>query len=110
MLETLADRLAAWRLRSRDNFYQVRDRSGAEIIAFHWHPRRRDSPDFPQFHVTSRVGAVEVSRRHHVPTGRVSLEAVVRFLIVELGVALRRDDWEDVLADGERRFAERRTW
>jgi len=56
------------------------------------------------------VGAVEVSRRHHVPTGRVSLEAVVRFLIVELGVTLRRDDWEDVLADGERRFAERRTW
>lgn len=45
----------------------------------------------------------------HLPTGRVSIEAVVRFLIQELDGEPRREDWEEVLDDAERPFIEHRT-
>jgi hypothetical protein len=86
-------------------FYQLRERAGPEIIAFHWHPNQRNQPDFPHLHLRSRSGSVEIDRKNHVPTGQVSLQSVVRFAIVELGVRPLRSDWEAVLAEGEQRFA-----
>lgn len=46
----------------------------------------------------------------HLPTGRVSFEAVVRCLISDWGVTPARDDWREVLDDTERRFLAYRTW
>jgi hypothetical protein len=91
-------------------FYQVREQTGQKVIAFHWHPGRRGQPDFPHLHVTSHVGGVHISAKSHVPTGRVSLESVVRFLIEELHVRPLRRDWEQVLEEGERHFHDRRSW
>jgi len=91
-------------------FYQLRERDGPEVIAFHWHPGRPNQPPFPHVHVQSRVGSVEISHRFHIPTGRVPIEAVVRFLITELDVQPRRDDWARVLDDGEQQFNARRSW
>ncbi|WP_156100800.1 hypothetical protein [Thermorudis peleae] len=42
-------------------------------------------------------------RELHIPTGYVSLEAVVRFLIDGLSVAPQRFDWSEVLARNEAR-------
>ena len=42
-------------------------------------------------------------------TGRVSIEALVRFLIDDLDVVPRRDDWRAVLDDYARQFWELRT-
>jgi hypothetical protein len=91
-------------------FYHLLALDGTELIAFHWHPGREDQPDFPHLHVTSRPGPVRIQRKHHVPTGRVSLEAVVRFAIQELGVRPIRPDWEQVLDAGQREFEARRSW
>jgi hypothetical protein len=46
----------------------------------------------------------------HLPTGRVSIEAVVRFLIEDLDVVPRRRDWSAVLDRHEEAFRRSRTW
>jgi len=98
------------RVTSAGYYYQIRDQRERELIAFHWHPGRRDQPDFPHLHIGVTTGTVSIVRKHHVPTGRVSLEAIVRFLITELDVRPLRNDWERVLDEGERSFAAQRSW
>lgn len=44
--------------------------------------------------------------RVHVPSGRVTLESVIRFLIADLGVRPAREDWDERLNRSERTFAE----
>jgi hypothetical protein len=98
------------RTSSAGYFYQIRDQRERELIAFHWHPGRRNQREYPHLHVDGVSGPVAIVRKNHVPTGRVSLESVVRFLITELDVRPLRDDWERVLDEGERTFQSRRTW
>lgn len=100
----------AWQVVSKGYFYTFSEQNGREIIAFHWHPESRDQPDFPHIHVNSPSGASAIHRKHHVPTGRVSLESVVRFAIVELRVRPLRPDWERVLDASQADFDVRRTW
>jgi hypothetical protein len=85
--------------------FQLRERTGPEIIAFHWHPNQENQLRFPHLHIRSRTGSVDISRRRHVPTGVVSLSSVVRFALVEHGVRPLRADWEQVLNVGEQHFA-----
>lgn len=99
-----------WAVRSSGYSYQLRERAGREIIAFHWHPGRRGQPDFPHLHITSQVGAVQIPAKSHVPTGRVSIESVIRFLIEELHVRPLRPNWDRVLIEGEQSFNDRRNW
>ena len=42
----------------------------------------------------------------HLPTGRVSLEAVIRMLITEFAIAPRRADWRRTLDRTEAAFRE----
>ena len=49
-------------------------------------------------------------RRLHLPTDRLALELVLRFLIEELGVQPRRDDWSHQLREGEDYFRLHRSW
>lgn len=97
-------------IRSRDYAYQILVRDGPELIAVHWHPGREDQPDFPHVQITGQAGMVSIQKRHHIPTGRVSLESVIRFAIEELGVRPLRPDWDRVLAAGQAAFDARRTW
>jgi len=78
--------------------------SGRELAAWHWHPA--SGVAYPHVHVTGAV----LDHRVHVPTGRVSIESVLRMLIGDFGVAPLRDDWDDVLAKTERDFIEHRRW
>ena len=104
-----ADAPGDWRPTSTSYLYQLRERGGPEIVLFHWHPVP-NLVQFPHLHVTAGAGSVTIDPRRHVPTGRVSLEAVIRFAIAELHVRPRRPDWQQVLTAGEREFDARRTW
>ena len=42
--------------------------------------------------------------RVHIPTGQVTLEEIIRFLIQELGVKARVKDWDSALQIGAERF------
>lgn len=100
----------AGRVRSLGYWYQIYQRDGSEVIAFHWHPEPPATVPFPHLHVDGRSAAPTFDRRRHVPTGRVSLEAVVRFAIAELDVRPLRDDWQRVLGQGTAAFDAGRTW
>jgi hypothetical protein len=76
------------------------------LFAWHWHPTNR--PEC-HLHIKAHVGKVDLHRRH-LPTARVSLEEVLRFLIQECGVRPARDDWEAVLLDSQKRHEMYRTW
>ena len=81
------------------------------MIAFHWHPTGRGGNiAFPHLHLGRAAGAVDIDPKAHVPTGRVSLEAVVAFLIRELGVRPLRPDWGTILAANQAAFDAKRTW
>jgi hypothetical protein len=91
-----------WRVSSRAYDYRVDGQDGAELLSWHWHPAATFKR--PHLHVAA------LDRRKHLPTGRVSLEAVLRLLLVEFDVRPRRGDWEGVLAAGETAFERSRTW
>ena len=68
-----------------------------------------DDAPWPHLHA---YGARDTLTLHklHLPTGRVALEAVVRFLFADLGVVPRRADWRAVLDRQEERFRQTRSW
>jgi hypothetical protein len=84
--------------------YRLDDDAGRELIAWHWHAGSRVS--YPHAHMTG----LAVSSRAHLPTGRVSIESVLRLLLDDLGVPARRPDYAEVLAEAERLFIGRRRW
>ena len=87
--------------------YALRDRRGVELLAWHWQPGPRFlGPDHPHMHVSAsmRPWANDAERgllpldKMHLPTGPVSLAAVVRTLIDEFGVRPLLPDWRGRLA------------
>ncbi len=77
-----------------------------ELLAWHWHPGSKPDP-----HIHARLDGPGASlHKMHVPTGRVSFEAVIRFLVEDLGAEPARKDWKEVLADAEGRFKKYQTW
>ncbi len=78
-----------------------------EFLAWNWHP---PNPPYPHLHSCIRSEAVEDAARLHIPTGRVSVEAVIRFVIEELEAVPARDDWDEALAQNDSRFVQWRSW
>jgi hypothetical protein len=54
------------------------------------------------------AGAV-LSTKTHVPTGRISLEQVIRH-VIDLGAKPLHDDWEVRLDESESPFMAHRSW
>lgn len=93
--------------------YSLRTPDGSdEILGFHWHPGGRSRVKGPHLHIGS--AAIEVggplTRKMHIPTGRIALEEVLRSVIEDLGVQPLRDDWEQVLRETQEAFERWRTW
>ncbi|HCC56735.1 MAG TPA: hypothetical protein DEQ47_05635 [Solibacterales bacterium] len=55
-----------------------------EVISYHWHPHLLGGPEFPHMHVHAS-GRDKHLARVHFPTGRMSIERLVLFLIREYG-------------------------
>jgi hypothetical protein len=89
-----------WKAQTAGYLYQIRQRAGPELIAFHWHPGRIGLPDFPHLHLEASSTDV-LSRKAHIPTGLVTLAACVRFLIDELDVRPLRTDWQRLLDEAD---------
>lgn len=82
--------------------YRINVGDGA--FSYHWHPIGPSRVSTPHLHVKASrqmaPGAAAVEKLHF-PTGPVSLAAIVRFLIEEVGVEPNRPDWERILTDAE---------
>ncbi|MEX2238058.1 MAG: hypothetical protein WEB00_11035 [Dehalococcoidia bacterium] len=89
-----------WTAKSQEYAYEVLS-AGEKVIAFHWHPSE-NRVAFPHIHFEKGAGVRnENLQRAHIPSGRVSLAAVVRFLIEDFGVPPQRRDWSRVLTEAE---------
>lgn len=98
-----------WKVSTAAYFYALHDERQREIIAFHWHPETENQKE-PHLHVYPASNIMTLLAKVHLPTGRITLEQFLRFLIIELDVKPLRNDWERVLAGTERRHLQYRTW
>jgi len=96
--------------------YRLLERNGRELLVFHWHPDPTvPAPTFPHLHVSARL-TVATPRgepdalplaKLHLPTGHVSLPAVVRMLIEEFAVRPLTSTWQARLMEAEATLRER---
>jgi hypothetical protein len=98
-----------WKVSTLAYRYRIDSAAGNELVLWHWHPKDREGrPNrYPDPHLHAQVGELTGL---HLPTDRVSLEAIVRLLLDGFEVQPRRDDWVDVLAASEAAFERWRTW
>jgi hypothetical protein len=99
-----------WRVTTRSYAYELQTASGELVLSYHWHPSPR-VPD-PHTHLgrTQLAPDAVLSHKAHQPTGRVSLESVIRACITEYDVRPLRDDWDKTLALREGDFQLYRSW
>lgn len=102
----------AWRVTLREYAYSVYDQhpdaqAVRPLLAWHWHPGTRDHP---HLHIRGESDTVGSLHKLHVPTRRVTFEAVVEFTIADLEVEPARDDWREQLSDATRRVEQHLNW
>lgn len=90
---------------TRSYWYQFALDNDVELLAFHWTPGIQDPRQrtFPHLHIGAVLFSPDapilqgVLHKRHIPTGEISVEAIVRFAIEELGVSPLVSDWDNVL-------------
>lgn len=90
--------------------YEFLDADEKRVLGFHWHPEI--SPQYgPHLHLGAGLGLERSpALKYHVPTGRLCLEEILRFLISQFHVRTIKGDWKEILARGQAAHEERRTW
>lgn len=87
---------------------------GDRVIAYHHHPRPTTRVQSPHCHLglsPADVGmAAAIGSGRHLPTGRITLEEIVVYLIDEVKVVPARADWRDVVKGSLRNHRDWRTW
>lgn len=94
--------------------YSILDSEKQPLIGFHYHPDDNDeSITYPHIHAyateDARFKRLNLHRRH-IPSGRVPLEDVVRWLIAELRVNPLRDSWDTDLIETRQKFMASQSW
>lgn len=88
---------SSWRAQSVGYAYEFQHRDGRTLLAYHWHPIGPSPITTPHLHLGGTVTGIDLSKAH-LPTGSVTLQDVLRFAILDLGVEPLRDDWPQILA------------
>ncbi len=74
-----------WEARTTSYAYAIVLGERQELVAYHYHPTGTSPATFPHMHVKNLTAPIYLGKAHF-PTGTVSVEAVLRFAIEELGV------------------------
>jgi hypothetical protein len=105
--------LRKFRLKTKEYSYRLLDSADPRSNAvLRWEYVSDAAPDgFCRHHVQVNTGVgfsggLLDMNRAHAPSGWVTIEELLRFLIVDLGVVPVTRSWAQVLADSERRFYE----
>lgn len=101
-----------YKVSTRGYRYHILTADGTESFLYHWHPSGRSLHTRPHAHIGNAllVPDAVITRKEHVPTGRVALEHVIQFLLQAYEVVPSRQDYERVLEDSLARFERWRTW
>ena len=102
---------ARWRVTTRGYLYSI-ESAGVELVSYHWHPQGRSHVEGPHIHVgtAALTESGVLTPKSHIPTSRISLEAVVRFVITELQVQPAVPDWSERLTLSDSVFQLYRKW
>lgn len=87
--------------------YDFRHIDGPSVLAFHYHPE--STVTTAHAHTSQYTAPVNLSKVH-IPTGRTTLEAVIRLAIEEFDTEPLRSDWKQVLQESEDAFNTFREW
>lgn len=88
-----------FRVTTRGYLYSLRTTSRQVVVAYHWHPSGKSHEKAPHLHIGSAQidrDAV-ISEGHHLPTGRITFEEIIRLAIKEFDVEPYDDKWRDTL-------------
>ena len=100
-----------WKCATDQYIYNVRSEPDvnpdSQLIEWHWHPEVRAEC---HAHVNGTLPGGFHLGGTHLPTGRVSFEQVLIYLIDELEVAPRLDDWRPILDQNHALHAQYRSW
>ncbi len=99
-----------WRVHTLGYIYIVALDVRMENVVLQWHYHPYAGRNDTHVHVTAERPDLGRLESLHLPTGRVSFESLVRFLITDLRVVPAREDWQDALDDAETRFRAHRRW
>lgn len=80
--------------------YSIFDRDGHEVLSYHWHPNSHSHVTTPHLHLGCGVASWRLDlSKAHIPTGMVTLEAVLLLTIEELALDIEplRADWRGIL-------------
>lgn len=107
----IAEDAAGWAVHTTQYTYEFQLNNGLEVVSYHYDPRGTSKVKTPHMHVKSLTRPLPLSRAHF-PTGRVSIEDVIRFAITELRVRPRHRDgeWQARLVETEEGFKTKRRW
>jgi hypothetical protein len=83
-------------VRVTDYSYQVIRGDGREHLAYQWHPTGQSWMTEPHLHLGGMLSGFDMSKAH-LPTGQVSLQSFLRFLILDFEVEPLRSDWRFIL-------------
>jgi hypothetical protein len=101
-----------WRMSTQQYIYNVAEGSDTRtyLFAWHWHPALGRS----ECHLHARAELSNGTRldKKHIPTARISLEEVLRFLISECDVVPAKDEteWRKLLDESQKRHEQYRSW
>jgi hypothetical protein len=103
-----------YRVSTRYYLYSIADSDQNDLIGFHYHPELNEDPVlYPHIHAYAnkdeRFLPLNLHRRH-IPSGRIALEDVIRWLIDELEMKPNRDDWDAVLTSAREKFKSNQSW
>jgi hypothetical protein len=101
-----------YRVTTRWYAYSVRTSDGAAVFDYHWHPDGQSDESDPHVHWGhSQLNPEGVlAKSQHWPSGRVTLESIIRRLIKELEVKPLCADWAEKLDEAEGPHLAHRTW
>lgn len=99
-----------WKVSTAAYYYALHDAKKREVLAFHWHPEAEGEQKYPHLHLYDASNIMPSLVKVHLPTGRISLEQFLVFLIDELKIKPLKPDWENKLKSTQARFEQFRTW
>lgn len=104
-----------WRLRTTRYMYRIQatqDPQDDDCLRWEYVSREERNDGYCRHHLHMQ-GEYELGPKRrihladaHIPTGWVTIEEIIRFLITDLGVPSKSDDWEKLLLESEAKFRE----
>ncbi len=100
----------SFRISTLKYYYSIWPKQSELLIDFHYHERKADLYK-GHLHIPPKPGVAPVHFliNKHIPTARIPIEDVVRFMITEVGVTPRTDAWQSTLDETEAIFSANRT-